>query len=130
MKPAPLLAERSTAVQVTLAAIVPAILGAVTGIFLGVSEGVYLLLSIVAFIGGIGAGFDHDGAAAGAKRGLLSGVIFGAFVLIAHEIHGAEPKADLPEPAISFVIVTGVLGVLLGALGGFLRARLDRTASR
>ena len=54
MKPAPLLAERSTAVQVTLAAIVPAILGAVTGIFLGVSEGVYLVLSIVAFIGGSG----------------------------------------------------------------------------
>ena len=126
MKPAPLLGERSTAVQVTLAAIVPAILGAVTGLFLGISDGVYLILSIVAFVGGIGAGFDHDGAGAGAKRGLFSGVIFGAFLLLAHEIHGGEPKTDLPEPAILFVVITGVLGAVLGALGGLLRGRVER----
>ena len=126
MKPSPLLVERSTAVQATLIAVVPAILGAVTGLFLGISEGVYLILSIVAFIGGIGAGFDHDGAAAGAKRGLLSGAIFGAFVLLAHEIHGEEPKTELPEPAILFVVITGLLGAGLGALGGFLRRRVER----
>ena len=126
MKPAPLLAERSTAVQATLIAVVPAIFGAITGLFLGISDGVYLILSIVAFLGGIGAGFDHDGAAAGAKRGLLSGVIFGAFVLLAHEIHGGEPKTDLPEPAILFAVITGVLGAVLGALGGFVRRRVER----
>ena len=50
-------------------------------------------------------------------------MIFGAFVLIAHEIHGAAAEAHLPEPAIVLVVLTGVIGALLGALGGYLRAR-------
>ena len=122
MKP-PLLEERTRAVQVVLVVVIPAIYGAITGYVLGVSEGTYLVLSLLAVLGGIGAGFDHLGAAAGAKRGLAGGVIFGAFVLIAHEIHGATAKADLPDPAILLVVITAVLGVALGALGGWLRAR-------
>jgi hypothetical protein len=43
-------------------------------------------------LGGIGAGFDHLGAAAGAKRGLVAGSIFGGAILVAHQIHGAEAK--------------------------------------
>ena len=76
-------------------------------------------------VGGVGAGFDHRGAAAGAKRGLLGGVLFGAFVLIAHELHGATAKAHLPEPAIVLVVITAALGVALGALGGWLRGRVS-----
>ncbi len=122
MKP-PLLEERTRAVQLVLVVVIPAIYGAITGYVLGVSEGTYLVLSLLAVLGGIGAGFDHLGAAAGAKRGLAGGVIFGASVLIAHEIHGATAKADLPDPAILLVVITAVLGVALGALGGWLRAR-------
>ena len=48
-------------------------------------------------LGGIGAGFDHVGAAAGAKRGLIAGSIFGGSILIAHEIHGAEGKPTCPS---------------------------------
>ena len=125
MKP-PLLEERTRAVQLVLVVVIPAIYGAITGYVLGVSEGTYLVLSLLAVLGGIGAGFDHLGAAAGAKRGLAGGVIFGASVLIAHEIHGATAKADLPDPAILLVVITAVLGVALGALGGYLRARSHR----
>jgi len=78
---------------------------------------------VIAVLGGIGAGFDHDGAAAGAKRGLLGGTLFGASVLIAHEIHGATAKADLPDPAVLLVVATALLGVAFGAIGGYLRAR-------
>lgn len=106
-----------------LAGIVPALFGALTGYFLGVSEVTYLVLSAIGIVGGIGAGFDHLGAKAGAKRGLLAGTIFGASILIAHEIHGADAEADLPEPEVLLVAITALLGSGFGAIGGRLRAR-------
>ena len=124
--PPPLLAEHPRSVQVGLAIVAPIVFGVVTGIFLGVSEGTYLVLSILGVLGGIGAGFDHHGAAAGVRRGLLAGFLFGASILIAHEIHGAEAEAELPEPAILLVLVTTLLGAAFGALGGYLRARISR----
>jgi hypothetical protein len=95
---------------------------------LGVSEGTYLVLSILGVLGGIAAGFDHFGAREGAIRGVLAGLIFGAAILIAHEIHGATAKADLPDPAILLVVATTLLGCLFGALGGYLRERAMRSA--
>ena len=122
----PLLSEHPRPVQIALAVVLPAVYGAVTGYFLGVSETAYLVLSILGVLGGIGAGFDHIGVAAGAKRGLLGGFLFGAAILLAHEIHGAEAEAHLPEPAIVLVVVTMILGVAFGALGGLLRGRAER----
>jgi hypothetical protein len=122
----PLLNEHPRSLQVFLAIILPAAYGAVTGYFLGVSEGTYLVLSIIGILGGIGAGFDHLGARAGAKRGVLAGLIFGSSILIAHEIHGATAKADLPDPAILLVVLTTLLGAGFGALGGYLRQRAMR----
>jgi len=122
----PLLSEHPRSLQVFLAIILPAAYGALTGYVLGVSEGTYLVLSIIGILGGIGAGFDHLGARAGALRGVMAGLIFGSSILIAHEIHGAEAKADLPEPAILLVVVTTVLGAAFGALGGWMRQRAMR----
>jgi hypothetical protein len=119
----PLLKEHPRSLQIFLAVILPAAYGAVTGYFLGVSEGTYLVLSILGILGGFGAGFDHLGAAEGAKRGVLAGLIFGASILIAHEIHGAEAEAHLPEPAILLVVITTVLGAAFAAVGGWLRER-------
>ena len=130
MKLPPLLNEHPRSLQIFLAIILPAAYGAVTGYFLGVSEGTYLVLSILGVLGGIGAGFDHLGTAAGAKRGVLAGLIFGASILIAHEIHGAEAEAHLPEPAILLVVLTTLLGAAFGALGGYLRERsMNRAAA-
>jgi hypothetical protein len=123
MWPPPLLAEHPRSLQIVLAVIVPAVYGAITGYFLGVSEGTYLVLSLIGVLGGIGAGFDHLGAATGAQRGLLAGAIFGAAILIAHEIHGATAMADLPDPPILLVVATVLLGAAFGALGGWLRSR-------
>jgi hypothetical protein len=122
----PLLFEHPRSVQVGLAIVLPAVYGALTGYFLGVSEVTYLVLSVLGVLGGIGAGFDHLGAAAGAKRGLVAGSIFGAAILVAHQIHGAEAKADLPDPAILLIVITTVLAVGFGALGGWLRERATR----
>ena len=123
MKTLPLLEEHPRSVQLLLAIVLPAVYGAITGYFLGVSEGIYLVLSILGILGAIGAGYDHVGAASGAKRGVLAGGIFGAAILIAHEIDGAEAEAHLPEPAILLVVITTVLAVAFAALGGWLRQR-------
>jgi hypothetical protein len=120
----PLLAEHPRGLQILLAGVVPVLYGAVTGYFLGVSEGTYLVLSIIGILGGIGAGFDHLGAGAGARRGVVAGLLFGGSILIAHEIHGADAKADLPDPEVLLVVVTTVLGAAFGAIGGWLRNRV------
>lgn len=123
MRLPPLLSEHPRPVQFILAVIIPAVYGAVTGYFLGTSESVYLVLSAIGVVGGIGAGLDHAGAWAGAKRGVVAGSVFGAAILIAHEIHGADAEAHLPEPAILLVVVTTALAVVFAALGGWLRQR-------
>lgn len=123
MRLPPLLSEHPRSIQAFLAVVLPAAYGALTGYFLGVSEVTYLVLSIIGVLGGIGAGFDHLGAGAGARRGVLAGLIFGSSILIAHEIHGAEPEAELPDPQILLVVLTTGLGAAFGALGGWLRKR-------
>ncbi len=126
MRLPPLLKEHPRSIQIGLALVLPAVFGAITGYFLGVSEATYLVLSVLGILGGIGAGFDHFGASLGARRGLLAGLIFGSFILLAHEIHGAEAEAELPHPAIVLVGVTTGLGGAFGALGGWLRQRAER----
>jgi hypothetical protein len=123
-----LLSEHPRSVQVLLAVVLPALYGAATGYFLGVSEATYLILSVIGVLGGIGAGFDHLGVAAGARRGIAAGLIFGASILIAHEIHGAEAKADLPDPEILLVVITTGLAAGFAAFGGWLRERAARRA--
>jgi len=120
----PLLKEHPRWLQVLLALVLPAAYGAITGYFLGVSEVTYLVLAILGIVGGIGAGFDHMGAAIGLRRGIVAGLIFGGAILIAHEIHGADAKADLPDPEILLVSITTGLGAAFGALGGWLRQRI------
>ncbi len=128
MRLPPLLSEHPRPVQLFLAVVLPVLFGALTGYFLGVSEATYLVLSLIGVVGGIGAGFDHLGAAAGARRGVLAGSLFGAAILVAHEIHGADAKAHLPEPAILLVVITTVLAVAFAALGGWLRQRAEARA--
>ena len=126
MKPLPLLSEHPRSVQILLAVVVPALYGALTGYFLGVNEAVYAVLSLIGIVGALGAGFDHVGAKAGAARGVVAGSVFGASILVAHEIHGADAKAHLPEPAIVLVVITTVLASGFAALGGWLRKRVER----
>jgi hypothetical protein len=126
VKLTPLLSDHPRPVQILLAVVVPALYGALTGYFLGISEPLYLIFSIVGIVGAVGAGFDHLGARAGAARGVIAGSVFGAAILIAHEIDGSEAEAHLPEPAILLVAVTTVLAVAFAALGGRLRGRATK----
>jgi len=119
----PLLESRPRAAQAALVIGGPAIVGVVCGLLLGISEAAYLLISVLALAGAWLAGYEHAGPREGAIRGLVGGTLFGAFVLIAHEIEGSEAKADLPHPAILLIVLTAVISVVFGALGGRSRAR-------
>jgi hypothetical protein len=121
--PPPLFSTQPRAAQVFSAIVLPIAAGALCGVLLGINEAAYLIVSLITIAGGFSAGYEHMGAADGAKRGLWGGLLFGGFILIGHEIHGHEPKADLPHPAILLIVITTTLGAILGALGGRTRAR-------
>ncbi len=119
----PLLSERSRNDRIVALIVLPAVFGAVTGFFVGTSEGIYIVLSLLALVGAVTIGLQTLGSANGLPNGALAGVIFGTFVLLAHEIHGEEAKANLPDPAILLVGVTTAVGGLAAALGGWIRLR-------
>ena len=122
----PLLDARPPAAQAVLIAVAPATLGAVTGIALGLSAVAYLVLNVLAAVGGILAGLEHAGARWGALRGLLGGLLFGTFILIANWASGMPPTTALPQPEALLPLITLAVGIVLGALGGLLRGRRAR----
>jgi hypothetical protein len=117
-------------VQILLAVVVPAAFGAICGWLLGVNKTAYLVLSILALLGGYAAGTEHKGAGQGALRGLLGGALFGGFILIVNDLLDKEPKADLPDPKIWLLAITVGIGVILGALGGRTRAGYDENTKK
>jgi hypothetical protein len=117
----PLLRTRPVPVQLLLVLVIPAAFGALCGWLLGVNKTAYLVLSILALLGGYAAGTEHKGAGEGALRGLVGGSLFGGLILLVNSALGKAPKADLPHPKIWLLAITVGVGVVLGTLGG--RAR-------
>jgi len=105
---------------------VPAAFGAFVGVMLGVPAAAYWGLQALAAIGGVLGGMEHRDASEAADRGLLGGLVFGSFLLLAHAITGAEPKADLGQMPGLLIVFAGIAGALLGALGGKLRVERQR----
>jgi hypothetical protein len=121
MRNSPLFRERPRSIQILLGLVVPTALGALAGVFLGISAGAYWAIGLIAFVGGILAGFEHADAWDGADRGLVGGTLYGTGLLIAHAIAGTDAKVELPGFAPILVVVTAIIGMLLGALGGKIR---------
>jgi hypothetical protein len=109
-------------VQLLLAVVIPAAFGALCGWLLGVNKTAYLVLSILALLGGYAAGTEHKGAGEGALRGVFGGALFGGMILLVNEALDKAPKADLPHPKIWLLAITAGIGLILGALGGRARA--------
>jgi hypothetical protein len=126
----PLLAERPPGEQAFIVLVLPALFGAVCGVLLGISAGIYTVLTLLGILGGIVAGYDHATASEGALRGVAGGSLFGTFILLAHAIAGTHAKAKVPEPHIVLPIATTVIAIVLGAIGGAIRARALSSARR
>jgi hypothetical protein len=118
-----LLKDRSNAEEAFIVVAIPLLFGAVTGWVLGLSEPIYLLLSLIGILGGLVAGLEHEYGLEGFYRGLMGGLLFGLGILLANGIIDKEPKADLPDPEVLVIAITGAFGAGLGALGGRMRDR-------
>jgi hypothetical protein len=119
--PPPLLLERPVAARVALGLVVPSAYGFVTGIALDKSQPLYIVLIILAAIGGVLGGFEMYGSGQGAVRGVIAGALFGLFILLAHQLVSGDATVKLPHPAIFYLVFTIVPGAALGAWGGRLR---------
>jgi hypothetical protein len=121
----PLLLDRPMPARLALGLVIPAAYGFLTGVFLDTSKTVYIVLVILAALGGIAAGYEMYGPGQGAVRGFIGGTIFGLFILLAHQVVSGDAEVKLPDPAIVFLAFTIVPGIALGAWGGQLRFRRE-----
>jgi len=110
--------DRPRPVQIVLGGCVPVAFGAVVGIVLGISAGVYWALAVLAGLGAVLAGFEHQDGWGGADRGLVGGVLFGTGLLVAHAIAGTHAKVSLGGFPPLLIVIDGIFGMFLGALGG------------
>jgi hypothetical protein len=123
----PAFEERSPAQQIIGAVVVTMVFGIVTGFALGWNEIVYyVLVGPVALAGGFLGGMEHRGVDEGLVRGAMGGLVFGSFILLGLEILNEEPEAYLGEPHAGLVVVTTVVGAIVGALGAGYRVRRER----
>jgi hypothetical protein len=123
----PAFADQSRPRQLLGAVAGPIAFGVVSGLTLGWTAVAYWVFQAVSALGGVGAGFDHRGARAGAARGLLGGLLYGGTTLVVRSLTTADDKVDLGHPAVWLASVA-VISVVLGLLGGLLGARLDPRA--
>jgi hypothetical protein len=123
--------DRSRPVQIVLGGVVPAAVGAVAGILIGASTAAYWIVAVLAAVGSVLSGFEHQDGWGGADRGLVAGAIYGAALLIAHAIAGTHAKVSLGSFPPLLAVVTAIFGMLLAAAGGrFARVQRERAAAR
>lgn len=121
--------DRSRPVQIVLGGVIPAIVGALAGVLIGVSTGAYWAVAILAGLGSVLSGFEHQDGWGGADRGLASGFVYGVALLLAHAIAGTHAKVSLGSFPPLLAVVTALFGMCLAAIGGRLaRAQRERDA--
>jgi hypothetical protein len=121
--------DRSRPAQIVLGGVIPAVVGAVAGVLIGVSTGAYWAVAILAGLGSVLSGFEHQDGWGGADRGLASGFVYGVALLLAHAIAGTHAKVSLGSFPPLLAVVTALFGMCLAAIGGRLaRAQREREA--
>src|SRR5262249_28486898 len=121
MERTPLFRERPRNVQILTGLVVPTVFGAIAGIVLGITAAGYWVISLVALVGGVLAGFEHADGWDGADRGVVGGALFGIGLLVAHWISGMDAHVSLGSFPPLLAVITAIIGMLAGALGGRLR---------
>jgi hypothetical protein len=125
-----LLRDRSRPEQVVIGGLIPTVIGAIAGVLVGVSSGAYWAVAVLAGLGSVIAGFEHQDGWGGADRGLVCGAIYGVALLLAHLIAGTHAKVSLGSFPPLLAVVTAIAGMFLSALGGRIaRAQRERSAA-
>jgi hypothetical protein len=122
----PLLDDRDPGTEFALVVIGPIVLGTIAGLLLGSTKAGYLLVSLVAILGGLGAGLEHATPLEAVYRGLFGGLLYGVSILTALELSNKAPKTSLPHHTILLVAITALGGALLAVLGSLARGRSTR----
>jgi hypothetical protein len=100
------------------------VFGAICGLALGASAPLYLALSVIAILGAVVGGSQHDDLRSALLRGLAGGTMFGLGVLLGFEAGGAEEATvELPEPPI-LLLFTVIPALPLNSIGHRLRRPL------
>ena len=114
--------------KVFAAVLAPALFGSFAGWLLGASAVGYLVVQVVATIGGFLAGMEHPGPRPAALRGLVGGTLFGSSILLVRAITDRADEVSLGSVPATLVLITAVVGTTLGVLGGWRRSKgLART---
>jgi hypothetical protein len=116
--------DRTMGLRILLVLVVPVVFGAIAGLALGASKALYLVLQLIAAVGGLLAGLEHRRTGQAAMRGLFAGLFFGAAIAITHALVGGTDNGLLPVPAL-LPVITAVAGGILASLGALLRRRLE-----
>src|SRR3954462_5781450 len=102
----PLLLERPVGAQIALAVGGALVLRVICGVLAMVNETADIVVSLVAIVGGIGAGYEHPTGDEGAVRGFCGGLVFGSAIVATVAVMSGEPEAKLPDPHGGLVVVT------------------------
>lgn len=105
----------------------PILLGAICGWLLGVTEIGYTVLTLLAILGGLAAGYEHATLGSGALRGLWGGTLFSLTICEVHRLIDTDSLATTPKPIEIIVPIFAVISMILGMIGA--RARRKREAA-
>src|SRR5215467_13276974 len=95
MERTPLFRERPRNVQIVTGLVVPFVFGAIAGIVLGITAAGYWVISLVALVGGVLAGFEHADGWDAADRGVVGGALFGNGLLLSLLLSGMSAHVSL-----------------------------------
>jgi hypothetical protein len=127
----PAFEERSPVEQIVGGVVLAMVFGLICGLVLGWNEPLYwVLVGPLALLGGFLGGMEHRATDDGLMRGAMGGLVFGSFILLGLEITNNEPTAHIGEPQAGLVLVTTVVGAIVGTLGAAYRIRRERELAR
>jgi hypothetical protein len=122
----PLLADRPPALRFALTYVTPAVAGFLAGLTLGLSLAAWTIANVLATLGGLGGGFEHDTLGGAARRGAIGGLLFGTCLALADATAVGDRVATIVEPTFLHPLLTATVGTLLSIAGAALRLRVVR----
>ena len=110
--------DRPRSAQIVGAVVAPALIGGLAGILLGVTAAGYWIVAVLAAVGAFLSGFEHPTPPAAARRGAISGAIYGIALLVLHAVVGTHAKVALGSFPPLLTVITAAIGAGLAAIGG------------